>query len=210
MRLSFAVAALAVCLAAPAAQASLVIAPVGVTGPGDSNSFTDWLRTIDQSGLTVPYVSGVTDFATFATLNPRHGGNNAAIGASDTMPGNVDYDLGATYNVGQLLFWNSRFGGTGVTGIEVSTSSTPDFAAPLNVGVFTVLSDGDNSSSGMQVFDLIDSSAQYVRVRVTSIAGGFGFSFGEVAFVQAVPEPSSAMMIGAVVAAIVARRRRFA
>src|SRR5690348_1554748 len=112
---------------------SVISAPPVLTG----YSFD---RTIDQSGLTIGYVSGVTDFNTYIGLSPTHVGLNSpeTFAASPTaVPQNIDYDLGANYPVTKMAFWNYPFNTLGpVTSLDVYTANNAGFAGAFFAGSF--------------------------------------------------------------------------
>lgn len=156
-------------------------------------------RTIDQSGLTVGYTSGVTDFASYVLQAPRHEGENSPqnyAASSSIPPLVVDYDLGATHDVLQLAFWQYPHASSGPTiDFSVYTSNDPGFTNSAFVGSFTALIDGTGlgaPGTAMQVFDLTDTSARYVRMDVLRVDNANGTGWSEVAFeVNVVPEPAS-------------------
>src|ERR1700712_2317132 len=98
-----AVSALIVAFSAAQGLGATVVGAAGVTGP-TTVSNQPWSQTIDQSGLTVPYVSGVTDLQTYLASSPTHTGFNNASGFTLTNPTvNVDYDLGTSRFVTAVL-----------------------------------------------------------------------------------------------------------
>ena len=89
---------------------SVVVGAVSVSGPSTERS---WDNIINQSGMTVPYVSGTTSASTWLASNPQHLGNNTTIGFTNQNPTfNLDFDLGASYSLDRLVFWNYRFNGS--------------------------------------------------------------------------------------------------
>ena len=186
--------------------------------PPTTGGFTFDL-TIDQSGLTMGYVSGVTDFAMYVALSPAHFASNTTrnYAASFLLPPDaiVDYDLGLDdfdlpLRISQLAFWQYPFSTTGsILDFDVYTSNDSTFAdlSVVLVGSFTAVIDGSGlgaPGTGVQVFDLLDTSARFLRIDVQTVAGG-GFGWSEVAF--DVPEPSTAALLGLGLAALAARRR---
>jgi hypothetical protein len=150
-------------------------------------------RTIDQSGLAIGYVSGVTDFNTYIGLSPTHVGSDTPVNfaASPTaVPQNVDYDLGATYPVTKMAFWNYPFNTLGpVTSLDVYTANNASFTGAFFAGSFFPADDATITGINQaQVFDLADSNARYVRLRVTGQATINTIGYSEVAF-GVVPEP---------------------
>ena len=185
-----AVAVLGVALDSRAAAiraASLVLSAPPVIG---AFSFD---RTIDQSGLLIGYTSGITDFDTYVALLPKHAGNTSPpnFAASFSLPQqDVDFDLGAAYDVQKLAFWNYPFSGSaGVTGVQVFTANSPSFSGAVFQGQFNPADDAVNNLNTVQVLDIADAFARYVRLRITATASSNGTGFSEVAFAVAVPEP---------------------
>jgi hypothetical protein len=199
------------CVAASSAGAGVIVSAVSVSGPSTVGS-TSWQATINQAGLQTPYVSGVTDLATYLAGPSAHIGGNATLGVTLTNPvANVDFDLGSSQFVTDLLFWNYRFASSGgVRLMDVFTSDTADFSTSTAVGTFSPLDNAGLSGNApvpVQVFDLIDTNARYVRLTVrerwSTINDGFGFS--EVAFVVPTPGAATLLALGGLLAA---RRRR--
>jgi hypothetical protein len=171
-------------------------------------------RTIDQSGLTVGYLSGVTNFGTYVAGLPTHVGSNSPpnfAASSTTAPQNVDFDLGNSYSVNELAFWNYPFDHPGsVSSMSIFTASNALFTSALFVGSFNPVIDGDGTTNTVQVFDLIDSGARFVRLTVTA-ADSEGFGFSEIAFGVSpaqVPEPSSLVLFGVSLLGFAMSRRR--
>ncbi len=189
-----------------------------VSAPPAIGAFT-FDRTIDQSGLSIGYVSGVTDFNTYVSSSPIHTRNNTLpnYAASFSLPPqNVDYDLGSTYGVQQLAFWNYPFqSSAGVTSFDVFTSSVSNFSSSFFAGSFLPLDDGNSSTNAVQVFDIADSTARFVRLRVTGTASSNATGFSEIAFDTAapsnpVPAPAGLLLVGSglpMLAGLVWRRR---
>lgn len=188
--------------------ADVITSAVGVSGPPPIDGFV-WENTIDQSGLSDSYVSGVTDFDVYIGLSPTHTRNNNPenFAASRSLPPlNIDYDLGEVLSVTQLALWNYPFGNSaGIIDFNVFTAELPDFSDSEFVGAFTALDDGNGDVNNVQVFDLIDSDARYVRLEVVSVARGNGTGLSEIAFAT-IPGPATAAVF--LIAAVFGRRRR--
>jgi hypothetical protein len=88
----------------------------------------------------------------------------------------------------------------------VYTSELSDFTTSFFAGTFSPLVDVGVGTNALQVFDLSDSTARFVRVRITERIGAVGFGFSEVAF--AVPEPSTGSLLALGLVGIAAARRR--
>lgn len=200
--------------ASSSARADLVIGPVSVTEPPGVGSF-GFINTINQSGLSLGYTSGVTDFDSYIAFGPTHFGNNFTEGYTDAEPTvNIDYDLGQSLPIGRMALWFSRFpGSANPSQLQVLTSLTPDFATPFDAGTFSP-NDGRSgfgaTPAPVQVFDLADSDARYVRVRVLSKFDDFGVFYSEVAFAQVtpIPEPSSLLFAAVIATAAACGNRR--
>ncbi|MGE3818010.1 MAG: discoidin domain-containing protein [Isosphaeraceae bacterium] len=182
-------------------RAQVIIAPVSVLATPPINGNFSFDRTIDQSGLSTTYVSGVTNFNAYVASSPTHLRTNIppTFGLTATNPpGNVDYDLGSVYDLDKMAFWNYGFSGSAaINSFQVYTSNDSTFTTSFLAGSFTAVDDGNSTFNNVQVFDLTDSTARYVRMSVLTRAGpaGVGFGYGEIAFgTAAIPEPSPATL----------------
>jgi len=207
----------AVLIVSAEAHADFVLSAQSVlSAPPTTGGFT-FDQTINQSGLSAGYTSGVTDFSTYVGGGPIHTRNNSPpnYGVSSSLPPqNIDYDLGSAFNVQRMAFWNYPFSGSaGVASMQIFTSSVPDFSTSFLAGTFNPLDDGDgNAGTGInhvQVFDVTDSNARYIRLHVTTVNSSNGTGFSEVAFgASAVPEPTSLAAVGACAIGMSLKRRR--
>jgi hypothetical protein len=183
-----------------ATSASLQEGASGVLGASDS---------LSDSGL---YDDGSTRFGDWLT----------------TPGGSITYNLGATYNVSDLLIWNYNqvgFSTAGTQSVEILSSATG------TVGSFTFTeangvptgSSAEDAPSGPspQTNDGFIDAAQILPVNITDahyieliIDTSYGSSTGlvglnDVNFVAAVPEPSTwAMLAAGLVGLAVWQRRR--
>jgi|GEM_PF-411615 len=191
---------------------------------------------IDQSGLSVGYIDGATDFDAYIAQSPTHEAyapsNEYFNGWSFNGSVPIDFDLGAPFQIRQLAFWNApMIGYIPILDFEVYTANSVDFLDAMLVGSFTAVHDGGPRgqelpyTTGAQVFDLLDTDARYLRIRVLTAATGGGrvidhrrnrlFTYGlsEVAFdtgpvSSEVPEPGSLSLMVLGVAALIGVRRR--
>lgn len=194
----------ALALMAPApAFAGAILAPVGAVidlgGPG----YDDIVNTYNQSGLSIGYTSGVTDFDSYIASNPTHSFlavnewfSNFPI-ISPTFV-SVTYDLGAARTLDGLALWNEDGVGMGTLRLSYSLDGT----SYNSLGMYAPINNPDGVDYPAQVFGFSDFSAQFVRVELGGCpAPDRWCALGEVAFRQvssapAVPEPTTwAMML---------------
>ena len=182
------------------AQAQMVIrAPTSVLAeppvqPFGNTTYT-FLHSIDQTALTTNYVSGVTDYELYVAGNPQHvrtTNDPAQYGstASNTVPPlNIDYDMGATYMIGKVAFWNGPFNSsTGTAAMEIYTSNVPDFSTSTMVRRIAPRNDGGGSVTTVESIDVVDTNARYVRIRITgTLFNNSGAAIGEIAFGTTAP-----------------------
>jgi hypothetical protein len=156
---------------------------------------------INQSGLSVGFSSGVTDFDAYLGASPTHTSPSLPVGVgfaslNSGAIGVIDFDLGDTYTVHRFALWNDEdFQALGPFSLEISDDST--FASSTFLGAFVALV--DTLPVTAQVFDLVDGTGRYLRLNVggATIPGSMLVNFGEIALdasiVQAtpVPEPTS-------------------
>ena len=179
-------------LSAPTLQADVIIQPVSATTDMGSIGFGDSTdNTINQVGLSVAYVSGVTNVDAYVGLNPTH--NNSGNGwTSDNFNtiGNFDFDLGGTYSINRMLFWNKTSTTAALTGITLLADDNASFSSPTTLGTYTPVVSDNFFAGPLEVFEFNSISASHVRMSITSNDGSqFNSGFGEAAF-SAVPEPS--------------------
>ena len=177
------------------ADAGVIVSAISASASSEYSSGYDIGNTIDQSGLSLTYNSGVDDFDTYLGLNPSHVNtsfNNEWFSSVGVKSASVIYDLGQIFNLDAIALW------------------VEDAWAPhLNVS-FNVSTDGVSYSSIAAGIDLPVNSGDYlatrfdfsaVSARYFSIELGTcffdGCSLGEIAFstisadVAPVPEPST-------------------
>jgi hypothetical protein len=143
--------------------------------------------TIDRSGLSTTFVSGVTNFATYMAGAPTHsfiytdGAEWFSLQGQTT--GIVDYDLGGIFRISQMALWNEEF--SGIETLSVRTSNDPTFGTSTIVGIFNPIDNPFGADYGAEVFSLLTSDARYVRFDITGPQTpnlGIYLSMGEVAF----------------------------
>ena len=117
------------------------------------------------------------------------------------------FDLGAPQNIEQVALWQAGFTSTLLNEITLATSATSS-GLFTDVGTFNVVG-GANNLNPAQVFDLTDTTGQFVRLTINSNHGNTNATgFGEIAFeVSAVPEPSSFVCVAMGLLVVMTRRR---
>lgn len=186
-------------LLAASANAGAISSAVSVSNA--PHPIQDWSfdRTIDQSGLSVGYTSGITDFDAYVASSPMHVAVNipANYGVSFTLPPVVvDYDLGEAVTTSRLAFWNYPHLDAGIVNFNVYTSTEAGFGASTLVGSFLAIDDGSGlglPGNSVQVFDLVDTTGRFIRIDVISTNGN-GTGWSEVAF-DVVPEPATITLL---------------
>lgn len=225
-RLATSLVVTAFAFAATSAHADLILQPVGAsTTMGTVNPTSGSLdMTYDQSGLSTPYISNVTDFDAYIGGNPTHelavNPSNAWTSATDpTYPGVVDFDLGGTFFVESLALWNLGGGfDFNLREFRLLADDNAAFSSPVTLGTFDASPSGSSVAAPVQTFDFASTSASFVRLEILSNQGTIGgatgstnVGFGEVAFnVTSVPEPSSMALVGVGIGLVGLRRRRVA
>lgn len=66
---------------------------------------------IDQSGLSVGFISGQTDFETYINLAPTYAVVSASTGwasSANTMPGYLEFDPGSDYSISTFAMWTQN------------------------------------------------------------------------------------------------------
>lgn len=221
LRTLAAAALVCLCAARLPAAADVIISPTAVLGNtgGNFGGGYEIGNTINQSGLSTGFVSGVDDFDVYLAGSPSH--TFIASGFEwftplDVTSSTITYDLGAEYTLTRLALWNEEF--SGIADMSVATSNDPLFGTSTAVGAFSPTDSPFDTVYLAQVFALTPTSARYVRLEVsgpnTPSLGNY-VSMGEIAFATGaatvVPEPSAlALLVGAGLAGagVLMRRRR--
>ncbi len=177
-------------------QAGTILSPTSVLANslGEFSAQFSSTKMIDQSGLSTGFTSGVTDFSAYIATGPTHGtneSNGSWVSPSVPPSGAIDFDLGDSYDIDQVVLWQGVAGNSAsVNAFRIFTSSDSAFTSPLLVGSF-VAAIGTNLPEVAQVFDTSDSSARYLRLQIDSNYGNSVTGLGEFALdVSAVLEPT--------------------
>ncbi|WP_337185335.1 PEPxxWA-CTERM sorting domain-containing protein [Phenylobacterium sp.] len=203
-------------LAAGSAQAAKIIAPVSVTASAGTAGAPLWVpsRMIDQTGLSVTYIPGVTEFEDFIAADPTHAyaPGTPWLSSGNTTSAFLTFDFGQVVRLGKLAYFDD----------PRTTASTLRLSAAGWTGAAFDVLDPDTHPARAQVFDFGFVETRYLTIEITgcnrpATGGGrwTGCGIGELVFAEgsptaAVPEPAAwAMMIlGFGAAGAVIRRRR--
>ena len=201
------------------AQAGTIVQPTGVsTSMGSFDAGFDIGNTINQSGLSQTYTSGVDDFDTYVGLNPTHSGSSGFRWASSTgtTTGTITFDLGSIITTTRLALWNAVLASQGITAFEVFSDNDGDFGngGTTSLGSFNATSTFDPNA--VQVFDFTDATTQFIHFDVTANGGNGTFTtLGEVIFEEGqdglppttTPEPSSLIGLAVIGGGFLLRKR---
>lgn len=187
------------------ATASVIVGPVSVTATPSGEFFPGYEveNLIDQSGLSVGYASGVTDFSSYVAstthLRPSDLGNGGYASPSDVTMVDLDFDFGSVLSLTRFALWNDTdFQAVNSFSLFSATDST--FATTTLLGSFNALEEPPGLTVPAQVFDMTDATTQFIRMRINSNHGPIPpgsdiINFGEVVFEQEgvtqAPEPAT-------------------
>jgi hypothetical protein len=206
-RLSQLTATLALVAAfAATAAAAPILGPVsGITNMGQSFPLS---HTFDQSGLSAPYISGVTDFDTYVATHFSAPGTDWV---ATQVTGNVVYDLGGVVFIDRAAVWN--FGTSGSDPLyaiqRITLEGSLDGVSYVPLGDFALTNPNGALNTLAQILSFGGVDAQFVRMNVLSNYGGPASALGEIAFrAEAVPEPATVLLMGSGLLAFARRQRR--
>ena len=189
------------------ASASVIVSATDATASstfGGIGSPVDIQHTIDQSGLSITYNSGVTDFDTYLSLAPIHtfvAEQFEWFGNISSSTAVITYDLGSVLSIDRLVLWGEESSGFGTANILSSIDGvTFNLLTTINPLANPLLND-----YAAEVFSLNSTvSGRYFRLDLSNCpqpngnANFQGCSLGEIAFssVSAVPLPPIAPLFG--------------
>lgn len=202
-------------LEAKAASVSVIVSPVSATASSTTPSSYGIGNTINQSGLSAGFISGVTDFDAYIAGNPTHttlASSYEWFGADGTNSGVVDYDLGANYPINAFALWNEESSGIGLFDLLTSGDGATYSA------ILSAISPPDNllANYGASVFSFPTTNARYFRLNLSGCPqpnpGSYqSCAIGEVAFRSPrgiPPVPGPLPVLGAAISFGYARKIR--
>ncbi len=147
------------------------VLPSGVSSP---NSM------IDRKGLLRAYINGedqasyLTLGTTVSELGSLHSDNTARewFADKDVTTGRIDFDLGAAFNVANVVIWNEDV--FGIKDFDVFASNNAGFTGATNLGSFTAANQPVSGSTLPQfveqgkVYGFTPTAAQFIRLVVKS------------------------------------------
>jgi hypothetical protein len=198
------VLACGVMIAPGSALAELILQPASASSTQTQFGAPDNAR--NQSGLSIGYTSLVTDFNSYIASNPLHDSTlQANRWTSTSLPASLDLDLGGSFSIDAIAFWDQGAGIGSTTAFTLIAADNPAFLGATTIGNFMPVATGPVDATPAQVFTFAPTQAQFVRITATHSNGFDGATVGEVAF--AVPEPSAALLIGLGAGSILLKRR---
>lgn len=169
------------------AEATSIVQPQSAST--DMGETFPLVHSIDQSGLSVGYTTGVTDFDTYLSGNPTHTSAPGTDWISSDATGSVTFDFGNVLNLEGMALWNFANPSPGVSDFELFASSTGNAGSFMSLGSFNANAQSPPSSA--QVFNFNPTAAQFIQMDILSNHGSSITGIGEVAFKTAdvTPEP---------------------
>jgi hypothetical protein len=197
-----AVVLLACFLVAPyTADGAVILAPVSASTT--MGEFFPASNAINQSGLSIGYVSLTTDFNDYIAAQPTalHGSANVWAAPLKVQSGKFDLALGGTYRVSGLALWNPRINDpSSLRQFNVSLSSDASFSTSETYSGFVASNSlGTPAGAGVQSFYFPTTVASFVRLNILNSWSSTSFSVGinEVALrVSPIPEPTTLISLG--------------
>ena len=198
---SFSVIFASTSLSAEAVTMGAIIGPTSVSSPQGSFGGSFALsNTIDQSGLSAGYTSGVTDFDTY-TASTTHSGkvsNSGFTGQETNGPQQFTFDLGSLTTINKIAIWSVNEPGA-PSNFELFSDNDADFNNGTSGTLlgFTALATPSDPQPA-QVFGFAAKNTQFVHINAFNSQEPPDFyGLGEVTF-REVPEPLTIIGSGVV------------
>lgn len=154
----------------PHAQAAAILQPTSATtNMGSFNTFEP-VYAIDQSGLSVGYVSGVTDFDSYvASTNTVNGGSSFTtwFSAAGNTTGNFDFNLGSLLTIESFALWaDPQSANQGVNSFNLLADDNAAFTSPTLLGNYSAVDGLGNANNFGQTFGFAPTTASHVRMQI--------------------------------------------
>lgn len=196
------------------AQAGTIVRPIDAWTDLNTSINSPISNLHNMSGLSDPYISGVTDFDSYTAVTTHNYLKELEWQTTkDIDSGFLYLDLGQDYSVDKFALWNEDF--QGVKDFEVSwaTNSSPsNWSSSIQFpGTFNTY----NVDYLPQVYEFSGSTlARYFRINIldsydrsTQLFDNVGI--GEIAFsANPVPEPTTLFLLGGGLVTLLGLRRR--
>ncbi len=188
-----------VSISSASVNAAMILQAESVTSGTPLLGGFDISNMINQNNLSIGYVSGVSDFDAYLSLNPTDGNTSSDIVAFEegATPVEMIFDLGDAYRVASFALWNRGEPDQGVKDFALYASNDVLFSTSTLLGNFTATAElGNAQSTEAEVFSFAPTSAAFIRMDVTSNYGSCCVSLDEVAFkASAVPVPAAIWLL---------------
>jgi hypothetical protein len=167
-----------------ASATGLIFSPVSSVINNGGPGYGSLADTYNQNGLATKFVSGVTDFDSYLSLNPTHTyayAGNEWFSNFGTQSATVTYDLGSVRSIDRLALWNEDASGIGRLNLAYSTDNIT--FSSLAAGL-TPFNNALNSAYPADVFAFATTNARYVRFEASECRQSVfaACAIGEVAF----------------------------
>jgi hypothetical protein len=167
-----------------ASATGLIFSPVSGVINNGGTGFGSLADTYNQNGLVTKFVSGVTDFDSYLSINPTHTyayAGNEWFSNFGTQSTTVTYDLGSVRSIDRLALWNEDASGIGRLNLAYSTDNIT--FSSLAAGL-TPFNNALNSAYPADVFAFATTNARYVRFEASECRQSVfaACALGEVAF----------------------------
>jgi len=178
------------------ANAGLIVSAQSAIASSEYSSTYDIDNTIDQSGLSSTFISGVDDFDSFLGLTPTHvssAPNYEWFSQGSVSSAWITYDLGSIFNLNAIALW-----------VEESWAphSSVSFKSSLDGVTYNTITSNITLPTNAPYpaaypstrYDFSITSARYFMIDFGACSSS-GCSLGEIAFSattsDSVPEPST-------------------